>query len=881
MVAAAVGRFFLSQGWSALLGLAIWPAAAAAARLAGPLWSRIPAVVSTVCRWTERLHVSGSCTALLSSLWLAGACAICGGLNPSLKFTRWTPWVLAAIWFAVDRIPFARWEQGQRFQVRFARLLVRIGVWVITAGLGLSAMSGTGAQEGFGCALLAGFSLAFFRAPCAVRVGSAGEALSRFLVAAFAFWLLYPLAFPLPLGAGDSAWYAATVADAVSQFRASVFPVFVGQSPYQFAGSIFPVRFAPLLHHLAYVGDMLTLQSMPLPALLNLVLIGVGMAASATCFAAIRRVIPGSHWAAACLSCLYLACPGVLGVLYNSDLYMTWTTVPVLPLAILGTIRSFESPGRRGPLLLLVTAVGLLWWGHSPIALWTTLLLGLIQVVRLWIQRHDLRTWVAAAVAAGLFVVLVAFPLISVLVVTPEKSGDNTSYAVADPVTIASFVKEAFPGSLLPVSPNGRAPLSDLQLGWSLWAGLIVSGVAAVCLRRAVLLALWICAAFLMVLMLPIPKVNLTLWTYVPGVIRNPTGNWAMGRLYLVGAAFTVFALALACSGAPRKWGVRLFLALGVLWSGVEARRFLWGTEVNRHGAEERPSPLSLENLCLTRYSYLSFKLPPYFSHGVVDPDLEQRIVGPGGQVIAGNYQTLEQSPVPNGARVLGEGEFAGTRQGRTLGWKLAPSIDLLPGKKYVLEVHFLSPAAPGVLVIASKDIHRVYGLPTYGEPKSFGAQTEATHLLSLFTTSSESQTVTLTFYADASVGSQSFDRFATYRLIQYDPAALPVFVRNWIPYEAHVNTQSAGLLETPRLFQRGYIATVNGRSAPVKKSAAGLVAFEVPKGESEVRLTYRAPWLLLVSYVTSILGFAAVASIGIGFTWRRWCSGEKVAPTP
>ena len=38
--------------------------------------------------------------------------------------------------------------------------------------------------------------------------------------------------------------------------------------------------------------------------------------------------------------------PGVLGIIYTQDLYMTWTTVPFVPLAIYGIVRTFRRDDR-------------------------------------------------------------------------------------------------------------------------------------------------------------------------------------------------------------------------------------------------------------------------------------------------------------------------------------------------------------------------------------------------------------------------------------------------------------------------------------------------------------------------------------------------------
>ena len=78
------------------------------------------------------------------------------------------------------------------------------------------------------------------------------------LLAAVATWLLHPFATTLQIGAGDALWYANMLGDFVTQLRAGVFPIFVGQTDYAFNGAVYPLRVAPFYQHLAGILDLLT-----------------------------------------------------------------------------------------------------------------------------------------------------------------------------------------------------------------------------------------------------------------------------------------------------------------------------------------------------------------------------------------------------------------------------------------------------------------------------------------------------------------------------------------------------------------------------------------------------------------------------------------------
>ena len=143
------------------------------------------------------------------------------------------------------------------------------------------------------------------------------------------------------VGAGDAYWYANTLADYVVQLRAGVFPVWTAQTDYSFYGSIFPLRLAPYLQHLAGVIDLVTARQLPPYAIANVAMVlslAAGMLVMQAC---LGRIIPRRPWTAAGLAVCYGLCPGVLGLAYALDLYMSVSTLPFLPVVFLGVVRSF------------------------------------------------------------------------------------------------------------------------------------------------------------------------------------------------------------------------------------------------------------------------------------------------------------------------------------------------------------------------------------------------------------------------------------------------------------------------------------------------------------------------------------------------------------
>ncbi len=678
-------------------------------------------------------------------------------------------------------------------------------------------------------------------------------------------------------GASDAAWYGINMADMLAQVRHGVFPVFAGQSVYQFNGSVSPLRVAPAYQYLGALTDALTLRTLGVYAVQNLLLSMIGLSALATSYLSLAAVAPRHRWCACGLAILYVACPGVLGLAYNSDLYMSWTTVAVLPLVFYGLVRSF-SHGDLESMLLVGGALGLAFWGHTPVAMWTTMFVGAAQLVRIALRRPDAAGWLRLGAGAGIFALIAAYPVVSVIGFPPSGGVKASGPFVAVPYNIVYVLREVFPAVLLPLSPNGRA-LSDFQLGYSLW---VVFGFCLWGIRRGsatetrVLLAI---AAAIVLLLAPLPRVSEILWSAEPSVVHDATGLWVMKRLYLVMACAVVFAGALACgrlagkgSLAGRALGAVLVLLCA--WSLLEAGKFAKGSEEVRRPRESAEQMLRTENVSLTRYSYLFFANLPetvsYFSHGVVDPLLENRLLSRSGfTIVETNVDSVARAAAAHAAAahtVLTTeiGYDSSAPEGRRL--RARDPIVLEPGKRYLVGVDFLRPEdEPGVLQFKGAGLVREYLLPKFGGSASFGRGGMHSKWVPLWTSGAAAEEISVHFFpTDAHSRQDGPLPFARLQVIEYDPAALPVRIDSWIPYRARVVSVQPGWLETPRMYQEWYRARVDGGPAEVRRSPEGLAMVAVPAGESHVDLEFAAPLLLKAAFWVSLGSAAAIAGWGI-----------------
>lgn len=691
-----------------------------------------------------------------------------------------------------------------------------------------------------------------------------------------ALWLFHSLVQKQPYGAGDALWYGTMLADMMAQVKAGVFPVFVGQSVFQFNGAIYPLRIAPAFHHLGALVDLLTGRTLGVFAVQNLMLVLCGVGALASAYACLAVLAPAQRWLTCALAILFISCPGVLSVVYNTDLFMSWTTAPFLPLVWFAVVRSFRG-GGLGTMLCLGGSLGILWWGHSPIALWTTLLAGASQLVRVAV-RWPGRTEIAqAAGGAGLFAAVAAYPLVSVLFFPTEPGLTATDFQVATAGNIVNFLREVFPAVLLPLSPIA-ATLSDFQLGYGLW---FLVGLSAWQFRREhapEFRVLLIAAVILLVLLNPIHGLDLALWRTVPAFVRNTTGNWVMNRLYLILASLTVFAV-ISWAGRHLTWSRRLSILLGLacVWSLVEAGRFVSGAHAKQRPAGSEVDILRPENVAITRFAYLVFpKMPDSFNHAPVDPQMENRLLAPNN----GSVVTTNLDAALAGGKVVAESTFLWAPDEPNV-LRLEHGLRFEPGRRYVLEFTFLDPArARGIVRVSGPTFFREYLLPDYGGLRSFGVGGQHVNALSVWTGSAAPEDIMLRLFPAEDAGSVSaLAPFARVRLLEYDEAILPVQIESWIPYRARVRSATAAWLETPRMFQSDYEAKANGAPVATRKSPDGLVAVAVPAGESHVELSYRAPRGLKFAWyfsVTAIAGSVTGASLG---GWRAWRRTKPDAP--
>jgi hypothetical protein len=689
-----------------------------------------------------------------------------------------------------------------------------------------------------------------------------------------ATWLMIPFYTDGSLGSGDTYWYTIMLADFVTQVRHGIFPVWAGQSEFAFNGAVSPLRLAPWLQHMGGLVDLATGQSLkPIP-LKNALLCVNALAIAGSAYLCLRRLLAERPGLACALALLWLASPGVLAPLYFGDQYMEFMAMPFLPPLLLGCWYLWDREDGTGRLPLVVGLAGL-WLSHTPMGLWGSILAGAMVAARL-LRRRDWRAeGLRLAWMAPLFLVLGAFPVGSALAI------DNATSLNAIGGQVPGEIAAAFPGNFKPIDPHFPGPVG-FQIGYALLAAAALALALMAWLRPRGSAAFAVSLFAVAPLTLPVPWLTTFIWGHAPRLVVSINNIWPMQRLFAIWTLLIAFAFAIAVRdpriSRHRGWAAALLaiLVCGGAWSASEATKLMQAVRYTFVPGPASEVYLRPENLRLTRYGYSTFAdVPAYFSHGYVDPLLENRLLDRRTEtVIASNADAA--APLPDGSgdaknasrRLVQSGVWTAVTFRQNPIYALTPNIHLEAGLHYAMRFDFVRTDRVGVLQIYSDDIFREYILPdsgggmaTHSPPLAFGSLPTSGRVIPLAYHGPDRLDPIIQFVTHQYVGDR-FD-FARFWIFTYQPGDLPVRVTSLVPYKAEVQASAPAFLETPRIWQRGWAAQVDRQPVAARQSPQNLVMVPVPAGHSHVVLVFRPPLWLGAWFWLCLAGWAVLAARG------------------
>jgi hypothetical protein len=107
-----------------------------------------------------------------------------------------------------------------------------------------------------------------------------------------------------------------------------------------------------------------------------------------------------------------------------------------------------------------------------------------------------------------------------------------------------------------------------------------------------------------------------------------------------------------------------------------------------------------------------------------------------------------------------------------------------------------------------------------------------------------------------------AFAHFASFSLCEIDPTKTEGELTSLLPFRAELRPSTPAWLETPRMFQPGYEAHVDGQSVSVQRSPAGLAMLPLTPGAQQVELVFRSTLSLRASYWTLLAAWAALVAL-------------------
>ncbi|MBC7365487.1 MAG: hypothetical protein H7343_01535 [Undibacterium sp.] len=683
------------------------------------------------------------------------------------------------------------------------------------------------------------------------------EACALLAAQAVAVWLIAAFITSGHLGAGDSYHYGLQLADFLAQLHHGVFPVFAGQSEFGFNGNIHTLRTAPYYVHLGAVFHVLTGGRLPVFALQNLCVIFSAVGGVTSAYVAVRVLAPAWRVAAPALAALFILCPALLGSLIGMDMYATFMTLPWLPLFWLGLVGILTDAVDTRPRIIATAALVLTWYAHPAIGVWLTPFWVIALGVHAVTLDRGYSRFVRPLLTAAALGWLLTYLLVSVQ--TLDLTYSNNRFGSAA-LSIFSNLRAAWPAAWLPVvAPVGN--LGNLQLGYALTA-LWVASLAGISRTRLPGVFFALGTGTLLVLLLPLPGVTRALWSLAPDALINATNIWPMQRFYpILAAALPIWAALTLRTFAPApclRGCALLALGLGVSWSAWQvqiARRHSWLVRQSPTASAILIAPV---NIPLTRSSYLMFDFyPAYYSHGVMEPSFETRLLDAAMQPLLDNASALFATKSVTLPFATLKPLLIPTRQADVRRREATFRTDR--HSHYLLAFTFTSPPPVGDIELFGGGLNRHYVLPEFGSPLAFGAGPKSSPYLPICLPPGPPATITLRTEIPQ----------LTARVYAFRPEELPIRTATLMPLKIQIDAPQPAFLETPRVFIPGYIASINGVATPVVRSPEGLVAVPVPTGPAEVIISYVGPGPLRAAFWFSAAGFLVLPLCGV-WAWRR-----------
>ncbi len=698
----------------------------------------------------------------------------------------------------------------------------------------------------------------------AVSSAVSAELLRLVLLSLITLLIFKPMFYNVDIGASVDAYvYHEIIADALEQYRHHIFPVYVGQSLFAFAGT--PMGRAPYLLLLAGFLNLITFGKINSLQIQHATIIFSALAGVYLMYFVLVKIGPKQRWLAFAFAILYITCPSILTLIAKLDMYYSFITIPFFPVFVYALVRSYQKNDVLS-YVLLSSSLSLIWMSHPSIGFFCTSVCAIFLGLRLFFQPQ---IFVRLVLTSGLFALLSLWQFMTIISL---KMGEYVDMGTIDPANYAkgliAFYASYFTSTFLPVNLNSSLPTYN-QLGYSLWLTLILGVCVAIKRRDNLLNYLLICAFYLIALISPVPYVSKSLWSHFPPAVIGLSSCWPMLRISPILPAFCCFTGMLAlCNICPisadkksRNLVSVVLIILAVCWSCFQAAPF--SKYLARHRAPN-PAWLLPENI-RHRLEYSSGYHHQPLLEGIYEPALYNRLLQADGKELEGynNNEIMKKTCLlkSNSLKhtMLSDLKISFPKEYNTQNTDaLNPlmKLSILPETKYMFCMDMFISNSEGLV---SVDGYQHESISTFRAD----LPTQQTMLIPIFTTEKMEKELTLTLSALRSVNNSKdrVIRLNSFNVKAYDINKLPIQLHSLIPYKVTIkNPIKFSYLETAREFVDGYVALVNGVQYPTRISPTGRVMVPLLPGNNEVELFYVGTPLIRITFYISLFFWISVA---------------------
>jgi hypothetical protein len=658
------------------------------------------------------------------------------------------------------------------------------------------------------------------------------------------------------LGGGDSLWYRYLAGDAILQAKQGIFPVYVGQTEYNFTA--YPLVISLLFYHLFVSVDATTFHLLSVNQAFNLTTVIFGMLHVFVPYFSLRQLLPHRPWICALLVLLFLLSPSTISLLYTHDTYPSFFTTPFVPAAMVASVLMTRHFAPK-PAIVLAGCLTIQWMIHAPTGLMTGIFAALIALCSLPLRQTSIRAIMLNNVlAGGTFLLLSSWYLASMYVA--EISSLDTSRGNQDSFFVsAGFVRQAselvqslWPGAMLPV--DTAHPEQSVQLGYGLCAVFLGSMAGAVLKRRWDVLTIVVPLALICAYIFPIPGLTKSFIASLPHQFEDLNFHVLYQKLYKFIASGVVVAIVLTLRDFTR--GDFMFRMVGVIslvalpWATFEASKIVGYGAAHAKTRDESDRLFDRSQVMTMPYNFFRITADVDFLATRYDPELfEQIIDAKSGQVKTSNMDTVVSGCLAGKGKIVPQ--LSPSCSGTSCSFPSAPQHTVYPASKFVLPANqqamFSFHSAYSGDVPYALNIYRNKVLFTRADirwPRRY------TFPVTNFSGAAAEFEVGMARVPEV----QGPIRWSDLCVATYESSGLAIKQISTLPYEVSLSSAEGDALETRFNYLRGFHATVDGVATPVFRSPRSRLAIPLPPGSHRVRVAYDPPTTVKVALAISSL---------------------------